>query len=74
MASVALARVVACLTLVTAALIGLAPGPMAQAPLGVMTFNIRTSNIPDGDNAWPLRKDVAVSTIERVAPLVRSSI
>lgn len=42
----------------------------AQTPLGVMTFNIRTANIPDGDNAWTLRKDLVAETIERFAPQV----
>ena len=42
--------------------------PSAQTPMGVMTFNIRTSNIPDGDNAWDLRRDLVADTIERFAP------
>ena len=35
-----------------------------------MTFNIRTSNIPDGDNAWPYRKELVAETIRRFAPQV----
>jgi endonuclease/exonuclease/phosphatase family metal-dependent hydrolase len=44
--------------------------PAAQGALGVMTFNIRTSNIPDGDNAWDLRKTLVTTVIERYAPQV----
>jgi endonuclease/exonuclease/phosphatase family metal-dependent hydrolase len=41
----------------------------AQAPSGVdpgitvMTFNIRYNNPGDGSNAWPLRKDMAATTV-----------
>jgi endonuclease/exonuclease/phosphatase family metal-dependent hydrolase len=42
----------------------------AQVQLDVMTFNIRTSNIPDGDNAWPLRKELLAETIRKLAPQV----
>lgn len=35
----------------------------AQAPLKVMTFNIRYNNPDDSLNAWPLRKDKAASEI-----------
>jgi endonuclease/exonuclease/phosphatase family metal-dependent hydrolase len=42
----------------------------AQVALGVMTFNVRTANIPDGDNAWANRKTLVVDTIERFAPQV----
>ena len=48
----------------------LAPSASAQVPLDVMTFNIRTANGRDGDNAWPHRKDVVVETIARFAPQV----
>lgn len=34
----------------------------------VMTFNIRTSAGRDGDDAWPLRKDLVAETIERSNP------
>ena len=33
--------------------------------LDVMTFNIRTSAIPDGDDAWALRKERVAETIAR---------
>ena len=42
----------------------------APAPLDVMTFNIRTANGRDGDNAWPHRKALVVETIQRFAPHV----
>lgn len=40
----------------------------AQIQLDVMTFNIRTSNIPDGDNAWQYRKELVAETIRRFEP------
>ncbi len=47
------------------------PQPVAaQIQLDVMTFNIRTSNIPDGDNGWPHRKELVAETIRRFAPQV----
>jgi len=42
----------------------------AQIPFDVMTFNIRTSNISDGDNSWPFRKELVVETIRQFAPHV----
>ena len=42
----------------------------AQVPFDVMTFNIRTANGRDGENAWPNRKGLVVETIERFAPQV----
>ena len=45
------------------------PWPAAgQVQLDVMTFNVRTSNIPDGDNAWPNRKELVAETIGRSNP------
>ena len=41
-----------------------------QVPLDVMTFNIRTANGRDGENAWPHRKELVLETIERFAPQV----
>jgi endonuclease/exonuclease/phosphatase family metal-dependent hydrolase len=41
------------------------PAPIS---LDVMTFNIRTSAIPDGDDSWPIRKERVRETIERFAP------
>jgi endonuclease/exonuclease/phosphatase family metal-dependent hydrolase len=43
-------------------------GVSAQLPLGLMTFNIRTASIDDGENAWPNRKALVAQTIERSAP------
>ena len=37
-------------------------------PLGVMTFNIRTSIGNDGDNGWMHRRTLVAKTIERLAP------
>ncbi|HIF21423.1 MAG TPA: endonuclease/exonuclease/phosphatase family protein [Gemmatimonadetes bacterium] len=42
----------------------------AQTQFDVMTFNIRTSNISDGDNSWPYRKELVVETIRKFAPHV----
>jgi endonuclease/exonuclease/phosphatase family metal-dependent hydrolase len=44
------------------------PEPEASVSIDVMTFNIRTSAIPDGDDAWPLRKERVVETIARLDP------
>ena len=56
---------------VAAAVVTGTPWPVAaQIQLDVMTFNIRTSNIPDGDNAWPYRKELVAETIRRFAPHV----
>ena len=55
----------------TAAIVTGIPSPgAAQVPLDVMTFNIRTSNIDDGDNAWPRRKEkeMVAATIRRFEP------
>ena len=62
-------RGLACL-LVLALAVGAAPRVSAQVLLDVMTFNIRTANGRDGDNAWPNRKALVVETIERFAPQV----
>ena len=56
--------------LVTALTAGAAPPVSAQVLLDVMTFNIRTANGRDGDDAWPYRKTLVVETIERFAPQV----
>lgn len=34
--------------------------------LRVATFNIRNSSAPDGDNAWPVRRDATVAAIEEL--------
>jgi endonuclease/exonuclease/phosphatase family metal-dependent hydrolase len=36
--------------------------------LDVMTFNIRTSDGQDGDNSWPLRKELVVENIRAFEP------
>ena len=36
--------------------------------LDVMTFNIRTSDGQDGDNIWPMRKELVVDTIRAFEP------
>ena len=55
--------------LVSAAIWGwLAPPAAAQVSLDVMTFNIRTSNVDDGANAWPHRRELVVETIAGAAP------
>ncbi len=40
----------------------------AQAPLTVMSFNIRYANDADGVNAWDNRRDVTVAMLEKAAP------
>ena len=44
----------------------------AEEPLAlsIMTFNVRTSNIDDGENAWDHRKALVVDTILSQAPQV----
>jgi endonuclease/exonuclease/phosphatase family metal-dependent hydrolase len=54
---------------VAAALIWASRGSIsAQVPLDLMTFNIRTASIDDGENAWPNRKALVAQAIERSAP------
>lgn len=64
--------------LVLAAIV-VAPGALAAQGQGseaadgslslrVMTFNIRTSAIPDGDDSWSLRRDLVAETIARSDP------
>ena len=53
-----------------AALMGTPRTAVAQLQLDVMTFNIRTSNVSDGDNGWPHRKKLVAETIRRYAPQV----
>ncbi|ATY34773.1 endonuclease/exonuclease/phosphatase family protein [Sphingomonas psychrotolerans] len=40
----------------------------AQAPLKVMSFNIRYANDKDGVNAWDKRRDVTLAMLEKAAP------
>jgi endonuclease/exonuclease/phosphatase family metal-dependent hydrolase len=46
----------------------LASSAPAAEPLRVMTFNVRYATAPDGDNAWPLRKDLALEVIRTFDP------
>ncbi len=39
-----------------------------SADLRVMSFNIRYGTAPDGDHAWPHRRDAVITTITDVAP------
>ena len=63
-------RTVAATLLVVALSAGAALRASAQVPLDVMTFNIRTANGRDGDNAWANRKALVVETIEQFSPQV----
>jgi len=36
----------------------------------VMSFNIRYGTAPDGENAWPLRRELVSSTIRSASPLI----
>ena len=53
--------VVMCMSLV-------APAVAAAQELRVMTFNIRYANLKDGENAWPLRRELLFQTIEKFDP------
>jgi endonuclease/exonuclease/phosphatase family metal-dependent hydrolase len=44
--------------------------PRAPIDIDVMTFNIRTSEIDDGDNAWELRREMVAQMIGRANPHV----
>ena len=63
-------RTVVASLLVATFWVGVAPRALAQVPLDVMTFNIRTASGRDGDNAWPRRKRLVAETIERFSPQV----
>ena len=63
-------RTLVAILLVAATGAGAAPPVSAQVTFDVMTFNVRTANGRDGENAWPKRKDLVVETIERFAPQV----
>ena len=63
-------RTVVASLLVATFWVGAAPRALAQVPLDVMTFNIRTASGRDGDNAWPRRKRLVAETIERFGPQV----
>lgn len=54
--------------LIAAALLfGITPA-LAQAPLTVMTFNIRYASEDDNDHAWSKRREVTAAMLERAAP------
>ncbi|MDP5279237.1 endonuclease/exonuclease/phosphatase family protein [Sphingomonas sp. DG1-23] len=55
-------------SLVAAMVLAVAGPAMAQAPLKVMSFNIRYANEKDGANAWSKRRDVTVAMLEKAAP------
>ena len=40
----------------------------AQAPIRVMSFNIRYGTAPDGDHVWPNRRDHVIATLQDHAP------
>jgi endonuclease/exonuclease/phosphatase family metal-dependent hydrolase len=40
----------------------------AAEPIRVMTFNIRYGTAPDGENAWPKRRDLVVKVIKEADP------
>jgi endonuclease/exonuclease/phosphatase family metal-dependent hydrolase len=54
--------------LLASLVVGSVPAVSAQLPLGILTFNIRTANVRDGDNAWPRRKELVAEAIERFSP------
>jgi len=44
-------------------------GPaLAAEPIRVMTFNIRFGTAPDGENAWPHRRDLLIKVIREADP------
>lgn len=43
-----------------------AQAPVAHAELGVMSFNIRYGTANDGENRWPLRKDLLLDVVRQV--------
>lgn len=53
---------------VLAALLAVGGPAWAQAPLKVMSFNIRYANDSDGANAWEKRKEVTAAMLEKAAP------
>ena len=59
---------VAHLRLAALALLAACARPAAEAPLLVMSFNIRYGTAQDGDDSWPLRAALAAALIDSVAP------
>lgn len=63
-----MSRFIACLAALCCAF-GLIDPAAAQAPLRVMTFNVRTTiNVDDGREAWPKRRDLFIATIRAARP------
>lgn len=56
------------MTLVCFALAILAPGAAPEAPVRVMSYNIRYAGAPDGVNEWDNRKDFLAETIKAFNP------
>jgi endonuclease/exonuclease/phosphatase family metal-dependent hydrolase len=56
------------LGLAAAVLLAVGGSAMAQAPLKVMSFNIRYANDKDGVNAWEKRREVTAAMLEKAAP------
>ena len=46
-------------------IVSLGASNVMAGDIPVMSFNIRFGTAKDGDNAWPLRKDLVVETITR---------
>jgi endonuclease/exonuclease/phosphatase family metal-dependent hydrolase len=46
----------------------MAAAPLTAEPVRVMTFNIRYGNAPDGENAWPHRRDLVAKVIADEKP------
>jgi endonuclease/exonuclease/phosphatase family metal-dependent hydrolase len=46
----------------------LATAQLSAEPVRVMTFNIRYGNAPDGNNAWPLRRELVSKVIADEKP------
>lgn len=63
-----MSRFIACLAALCCAF-GLIVPAAAQAPLRVMTFNVRTTiGVNDGPEAWPKRRGLLVDTIRQARP------
>ncbi len=62
--------VLSCLLLAACAATGVSTRVASKqdATLLAVSANLRTSSAPDGDNAWPLRKDGALALLRGLAP------
>lgn len=58
------------LSLIAAAILGLASGPAACAPLRVMTYNIRLDLASDGPNRWSARRDQFIGQVALMHPAI----